>query len=199
MSGSFEDQLSVARWVRQECRRMVQWLVHLNVGPPGLSSVSDVFMTFMHLKIPLRTCPNLLISVETGNLFLLASVPPVWSMNSGTTLPQGWHEYRKMVKIKVFVYQSYVYKACSHPRYIPIRARKSQFPMINENIFILLKFYFILVHPQDGKKWAFFSVLLALSCIYCCSVFVVVVSICSCSRPQFLQLLEDIAGGEGGL
>lgn len=71
MSGNLEDQLSMATWVRQGCRRVVQWLTHLDMSPLGLSSVvSDVFVTLVHLKV----LPNLLISKETGYLFLLASV-----------------------------------------------------------------------------------------------------------------------------
>lgn len=81
MSGNLEDQLSTATWVRQGCRRVVQWLTHLDTSPLSLSSVvSDVFVMLVHLKI----LPNLLISEETGYLFLLASVLcEIWIM----TLP----------------------------------------------------------------------------------------------------------------
>lgn len=166
--------------------------MHVNVCPPGLSSASDAFMTFMLLKTPLSRCPDLLILVETGHLFLLASVLLVESMNSGSSLPQGWHEYGKMVTF-FFFYQNYIYKAYSHPRYIPTWVRRSWFPLINGNI------CFILVHPQDGNVCASFSILSALSSIHCYSVFVVVVRIRSCSRPQFLQFLENMAGGKVGL
>lgn len=49
MSGSSEDQTSVVRGLRQGCRRTVQWLRHLHMGPPGLSSASDVFVTFQRM------------------------------------------------------------------------------------------------------------------------------------------------------
>lgn len=93
MSGNLEDQLSMATWVRQGCRRVVQWLTHLDVSPLGLSSVvSDVFLTLVHLK----TLPNLLISEETGYLFLLASVLcEIWIMalpysRNDMNLRTGW-------------------------------------------------------------------------------------------------------------
>lgn len=77
MSGSFEDRVSVAKRARQGCRRMVGWLTHLDVGPPGLSSASDVFMTFRAFENPSQQTSR--PTAVSGSLVPLspASVPLV--------------------------------------------------------------------------------------------------------------------------